>query len=196
VKTTKGDIKILLDGMGIAERANRQRVADYFLSHHEDFHLLLEVLFETNYKLHHKAAWTLEFVLEEKLEWIAPHFDYFTKNIKHLSHQSSIRPITKICKWIAHAYVKKENPIFIQSLSIQNINEIVEAGFDWMIGNHKVASKVYTMVALYYFGKLPLEDLNWIHPELKHIILQNISIESPAYKSQGKKILGLLNRIT
>ncbi len=179
--------------MGVAKRINRQRVADYFLGHQEDLPLLLEIVFETDYKLHHKAAWTLEFVLEKNLNWLVPHLDYFTKNLHKLTHQSSIRPIAKICQWIANAFVKKQQPLFIDNLTLLHINQLVEVGFDWMIGNHKVATKAYTMATLYYFGKLPLEKLNWVHAELKNIILQNIQTGSPAYKSQGKKILRLLS---
>ena len=192
MKTTKKDIKLLLDGMGVAERKNRQRVANYFLTHQEDLPLLLEIVFETDYRLHHKAAWTLEFVLEKNLGWLVPHLDYFTENLHQLTHQSSIRPIAKICKWIANAFVKKQEHLFVQNLTPLHINQLVETGFDWMIGKHKVAAKAYTMATLYYFGKLPLKKLNWIHPELKNIILQNIQTGSPAYKSQGRKILRLI----
>ncbi len=192
MKTTKKDIKLLLDGMGVAERKNRQRVADYFLTRQEELPLLLEIIFETDYKLHHKAAWTLEFVLEKNLDWLVPYLDYFTQNLHQLTHQSSIRPIAKICQWLAYAFVKEQQPLFVRNLTTLHINQLVETGFDWMIGNHKVATKAYTMATLYYFGKLPLEELNWIHPELKNIILQNIQTGSPAYKSQGMKILKLI----
>ncbi len=185
-------IKDILKTMGSAEIVNRQRVADYILMNPNQLQSLLEVVFETNYKLHHKAAWTLEFVLEKQLDWILPFLDYYTNNIHLLKHQSALRPIAKINKWIAIAFVKRKNTSFINELTNTHIKAIIETGFDWMINDNKVATEVYTMNTLYYFGSLSIKDFDWVHVELKNIIKQNINSKSAAYKSAGKKILGLL----
>lgn len=41
------------------------------------------------------------------------------------------------------------------------------------------------METLYLFGK----EFDWVHKELKLILLQNITQESAAYKARAKKIL-------
>jgi len=190
---SKKDVKNLLESMGPALRSNRQRIASDIIQNPDLFPYLLKVVFETNYKLHYKAAWTLELILEKDIHQIIPHFSFFSKNIHKLKHESAIRPIAKICKWIAEAYVKKRNLPIRSRLQRNEIEKIVETGFDWMITNTKVAAKVYTMNTLYYFGSLSIENFEWIHKELKNIILQDSSKETAAYKAHAKKILKLLN---
>jgi hypothetical protein len=73
-------------------------------------------------------------------------------------------------------------------LTDKHISKIVENGFDWLIGNYKVASKAYTMNTLFIFGNLPNAP-KWIHQELRNIIMEQIDNGSPAYKSRGKKVL-------
>lgn len=179
--------------MGSALRINRLRITSAIIQNPELFPDLLAITFETDYKLHHKAAWTLELVLERKLNWILPHIDYFTQNIHQLKHESAIRPIAKICKWIAEAYAKKHIYEFYHTLNQEHMEHIVEAGFDWMITDTKVATKAYTMDTLYYFGSLPIANFEWIHTELKNIILQKTNEESSAYKAHARQILQLLN---
>ncbi len=190
---SKEAVKILLDSMGSALRVNRQRVAMAFIQQPELFFDLLKVSFETDYKLHHKAMWTIELILEKNLDKILPHLDFFTKNIHKLKHESAIRPTAKICKWIAEAHVKKNIYEFQQRLKKENIEQIIETGFDWMITDTKVATKAYTMDTLYHLGSLPYDTFNWIHTELKNIILQNSNQESSAYKAHARQILQLLN---
>ena len=118
-----------------------------------------------------------------------PHIDYFTQNIHSLKHESAVRPTAKICKWIAEAYVKKHKTTFVTHIKPIHIERIVETGFDWMITETKVATKAYSMDTLYYFGCLNIENFEWIHQELKNIVLQNSSKESSAYKAHARQIL-------
>ena len=71
-----------------------------------------------------------------------------------------------------------------------HIKKIIEAGFDWMIGQQKVAVKAYTMNTLFLLGK----NYDWVHQELKLIIQQNIMNESAAYKARGRITLALINK--
>jgi len=191
---SKNASKHIIDTMGTAARVNRLKAANYFIQHPESLADLIVLVFDTSYKLHHKAAWVLEFVVEHHLEWILPHphINEFTSNLSKLQNDSAIRPIAKICQWIAFNYVKKEDVLFRNTINKKHIDLIIEVGFDWMIGDYKVASKVYSMNTLYYFGNLPNKEFNWLHIELKNIILQHINRGSAAYKSAGKKILELL----
>lgn len=182
---TKEFLILQLNNIENAKRVNRLRVANLVIENPVVFKHLLAIAFEVNNKLSIKAAWVLEFVCEEKLDWLAPYLTYFTQNISHLKFDSAVRPVSKICGFIAKAYTSKNKSEIKSEIKSKHINTIIEAGFDWLIGNQKVAVKVYTMEMLFLFGK----NEKWIHQELQLIIEQNIINESAAYKARGKKIL-------
>lgn len=173
-----------------AKRVNRMRVANLVLDNPELFPFLLEISFEVANKLSIKAAWILELVCERKLDWLFPLLTYFTENLNLLKHDSAVRPASKICMFLAKAYTSKENSFIKETLTKNHIDKIIETGFDWMIGNRKVATKAYTMQTLYLLGK----NYDWVHAALELIIQQNIMTESAAYKARGKITLNLINK--
>ena len=189
-------IKQILNEMGPAERINRENTVDQILEELTLLPSLIDVIFQTNFPQHHKAAWTLEILLERDLYAIIDYLEVFTSQLHTVKHQSALRAISKICLWISQAYSKKQDPIFLKNLSPKQIHRIVENSFDWLIGKNKVATKAYTMASLYHLGNLPNKEFAWIHKELNLTILQNIEGSSPAYQAQGKKILRLLGRYT
>lgn len=161
-----------------ALRENRIRVSDLVLQSKANFLPLLEIVFDVNNKISIKAAWILEFVCKKEINWLFNHLSYFTKNIQHVHFDSAVRPISKICQLL----MQKNNKAPILNFSNKHKEQITETCFDWMISNHKVATKAYTMQTLFLLGK----QHDWIHEELKLIILKNIDFESSAYKSRGK----------
>ena len=179
-----------LNNIENAKRVNRLRVSELVLKNKELFKYLLELTFEVENKLSIKAAWVLEFVCTEKLEWLMPYLNYFTKNISRVKFDSSVRPVSKICNFLAIAYNSKKDSLTKKTLTKQHIDLIIEVGFDWMISNQKVAVKAYTMNSLLLFG----ENYDWVHEELKLIIQQNIMNESAAYKARGRITLELINK--
>ncbi|NLP58439.1 adenylosuccinate lyase [Lutibacter sp. B1] len=179
-----------LNSIENAKRVNRLRVANLILAKPELFKYLLEITFDVNNKTSIKAAWVLEFVCDEKLDWLAPYLDYFTENIANVKFDSAVRPITKICQFIAKAYTSKKESAIKQHLTKKHIDIIIENGFDWLIGNQKVAVKAYTMEMLYLFGK----NYKWVHKELQLVIQQSIINESCGYQARGKKILSWINQ--
>lgn len=179
-----------LENLGTALRVNRQRVADLVINDPSLFPYLLEIVFEVENKTSIKAAWVLEFVCIKNLDWLVPHLDYFTQNIGRVKFDSAARPVSKLCNLLAIAYNKKTPNSIKNELTKTHIELIIEAGFDWMISDFKVATKAYTMNSLYIFGK----NSDWVHKELKLIIEQNMMQESAAYKSRGKITLALINK--
>ena len=87
-----------LNAIENARRVNRLRVANLVLGNPILFEYLLQIVFEFDNKVSVKAAWVLEFVCVEKLNWLAPHLTYFTKNIANVKFDSAIRPVSKICE--------------------------------------------------------------------------------------------------
>jgi hypothetical protein len=179
-----------LENIKNAKRENRLRVAQLVLKNECLFPFLLEIVFENNNKTTIKAAWVLELVCEQQLDLLAPYLNYFTSNISNLKNDSAVRAISKICGFLAKSYSSKTSSIIKKEVTSKHIEKIIEAGFDWLINEHKVAIKVYAMEHLYFFG----ETKPWVKEELQLIIEQNITKESPAYKARGKKILSLINK--
>lgn len=179
-----------LNALENAKRINRLRVANFIIKNKELFKYLLEIVFEFDNKQSIKAAWVLEFVCAEKLNWLAPHLNYFTENIYKVTFDSAVRPTSKICGFLAKAYTSKQQSILKSEINSTHIEKIIEVGFDWLIGNQKVAVKVYAMEMLFLFGK----NKDWVHEELQLIIEQNITNESAAYQARGKKILSCINK--
>lgn len=173
-----------------AKLVNRLRVANLVLENPDLLPILLEISFEVTNKLSIKAAWSLELVLKEKIDWISPHLNYFTTHISRVIYGSAVRSFSKICNFIAIAYTSKKESLLKEFLLKKHIDTIIETGFDWMISNHKVAVKAYTMNALALLGK----NYDWVHEELKLIIQQNMINESAAYKARGKMTLQLINK--
>jgi len=187
---TKNYLIKKLEQIENAKRENRLYVANLVIKNKALFPFLIEIVFTNDNKIGIKAAWILELVCERKLDWLAPYLPYFTENIQLLKHDSAIRPASKICMFLAQAFTSKNDVIIKNFLTKTPIKNIIETGFDWMIGNHKVATKAYTMQTLYLFGK----NYDWVHKALELTIQQNIMTESAAYKARGKMTLKLINK--
>ncbi|WP_299528830.1 adenylosuccinate lyase [uncultured Lutibacter sp.] len=179
-----------LNNIENAKRVNRMRVTSLVLKNEELFPFLIAIVFELNDKTAIKAAWVLELVCELKLNLLLPHLSYFTKNIKHLKHDSAVRPASKICMFLAQTYASKNNILLKKIITKFHIDSIIEISFDWLISDRKVATKAYAMQTLYLLGK----NYDWVHEELKLIIKQNMANESPAYKARGRMTLDLINK--
>ncbi|RXP53624.1 adenylosuccinate lyase [Lutibacter sp. HS1-25] len=187
---TKTYLITQLEQIENAKRENRMRVTNLVLKNKELFPFLIEIVFELKGKTAIKAAWILELVCAENIELLAPHLHFFVENIKKLKHDSAVRPASKICMFLAQKQASKIDIIIKNYLTKAQIDTIIETSFDWLIGKHKVATKAYAMTSLYLLGK----NTDWVHHELKLIILQNMVTESAAYKARGKMTLALINK--
>ncbi|WP_431243115.1 hypothetical protein ACQ9BO_26610 [Flavobacterium sp. P21] len=166
-----------------AYRENRLKTAKDVLENPSLFSELVSICFSPEDKNNHKACWILEFVSYEELHWLQPHLDFFCSNLKVLKDESSMRPIAKVVQLLVKSHYKKnENGI---KLSEENLQDCIEASFDWLINDTKVATKAYSIRTLYILGNY----YDWIHPELKVIIDKDFGDHSPAYKAVAKEVL-------
>lgn len=180
-----------LQNLGTAAKENRQRVADIVLNNQNLFKELVDITFFVDKKVSIKAAWVLEWICtHHQLNWMIPHLEEFSEKIAKIKFDSSIRPCAKICEHLANAYYSKTENEIQKSLTINQIDNIVATGFDWLITPQKIAVRAYTMNTLYLFGL----ERDWIHPELKHIIETKIIHESKGTKARGKHILALIEK--
>jgi len=179
-----------LENMGPALLTNRTRIADKVLDHPEIFPELLNIVFEVKEKRSIKAAWVLEIICANNLEMLVPYLEQFTSQLQYLELGSAVRPASKICGLMAKAYRSKKEHIIKNILTGEQIERILESGFDWLISEHKVAVKAYSMESLYLFGK----ETDWVHDELKLILEKNLAYESCGYIARGRKIIQLINK--
>lgn len=181
----KSELLNLLDNKVTSTRENRSRIASVVLNDRRLFKPLLEIAFDADNPISIKAAWVLEFVLNKNLEWLTPHFNFFTNNLGQIYRDSAVRPTSKICEFLAKSYTLKNENSIKENLSKTHIEKLIEVSFDRLISNHKVAVKVYSMEALFLFGK----STDWVHNELRLIVQQEMPNGSAAYKARGKRTL-------
>ncbi|KDN55395.1 hypothetical protein [Flavobacterium seoulense] len=166
-----------------AYRKDRLDLAQNILENKEYFDELVQICFTPADKNNNKACWILEFIAYEELIWLQPYINFFCKNIKHLKDESALRPIAKIIQLLlASHYKRKENSIL---LSEENLQDIIETSFDWLINDTKVATKAYSIRTLYILGKY----YNWIHPELQIIVSKDYPNHSAAYQAVAREVL-------
>ncbi|MBL0738772.1 hypothetical protein JI750_17895 [Flavobacterium sp. GN10] len=166
-----------------AYRENRLKAAQNVLENPSLFSELVSICFSPEDKNNHKACWILEFVSYEELHWLQPHLDFFCSNLKILRDESAMRPIAKVTQLLVKSHYKKnENGI---KLSEENLQDCIEASFDWLINDTKVATKAYSIRTLYILGNY----YDWIHPELKVILDKDFGDHSAAYKAVAKEVL-------
>lgn len=168
-----------------AARIHRLKAAKWVLDHPESFEKLVHFCFKNDKEISHKANWVLEFVCLKNLDILYPHLDFFFENLASVKADSSVRPLSHICELLSIQYYKKKDPTLTAIFSEKHKEKMTEVCFDWLITNQKVACEVRAMTCLYYLGT----EKDWIHPELKTIIDQNIHTSSAGYQSRGRKIL-------
>lgn len=176
--------KILLQQLynSTAHRKPREDLRDWVLSDKVLLDELIAVAFDTDNKFHFKACWVLELVFEQEVALIIPHLERFCNVISEYTHDSAIRPITKITYLVSKENYS-ENPQF--HLSEKQITQITECCMDRLISDEKVAAKAYSAETLFILGK----HQDWIYPELKQILSDGYTEHSPAYKATARKIL-------
>jgi hypothetical protein len=168
-----------------ASREKRLYYAELVIANPDLIGPLITIMFEVNDKAACKAAWVFEYVCVEKLEAIVPYLDVFADNISKVYLDSSVRPMAKVCEYIVKAYYTQTDHEIKNHLSEVHQEKIIEACFDWLINDEKIAPKVYAMNTLYLLGN----EYNWIHPELVIILERDFQTQSAGFKARAKHIL-------
>ncbi|NNE33173.1 MAG: adenylosuccinate lyase [Winogradskyella sp.] len=150
---------------------------------------LLEILFDVDDKISCRAAWVFEFICNEKLDIIIPHLDVFTSNLSEVHLDPAVRPVAKVCEYLVKAYYSKTDNKIKHTLTENHKKQIVEACFDWMINDEKIAPKAYAMNSLFLLGT----EYEWIHPELAIILERDFQIQSSGFKARARHILKKIN---
>lgn len=186
---TKEELKEALNYVS-ASRENRSKMASKIEENLKLIPILIEIIKDDIEPISCKAAWVLEYVAKKDLQLIYTHIHPFLNSLKHISLESSIRPASKICQLLALNEFPKKSKTTLQTLSVSQLNMITESAFDWLIGEHKVAPKAYSMTTLLLIGK----KIKWIHPELSQILKKNYESGSAAYKARARMTLKVLEK--
>ncbi|MEX0315759.1 MAG: hypothetical protein AB3N18_16395 [Allomuricauda sp.] len=152
---------------------------------------LLQEVFDQDNTDSFNASWVFDHLMRKKLEYLLPHFEKFTEGLDKLTSESIIRPMAHVCEMSMEAYFKTKDPVFVQNITAEQLERILTVCFDWLIGPHKVAPKVFAMSSLYYLGM----HYDWVHPELKMVLDQQHHRDSAGYKSRAKKTLVKLRKL-
>ncbi|MDO7170617.1 adenylosuccinate lyase [Mariniflexile sp. AS56] len=173
-----------------ASRENRLKYAQLVLDDLTLFPKLIELVFRVDDKLSCRAAGIFEFVCEHYIYAIVPYLDLFCSNIKNVHLDSAMRPVAKVCHFIAQESNSKQANTLQKVLKPKHKEQLIEVCFDWMIGNHKIAPKAYAMDTLFNLGY----DYPWVHPQLTQILEKDFPLQSAGYKARAKRILKKLNK--
>lgn len=181
---TKAELIAQLDHVNHSKE-KRSFYSKLFMDHPEDIATLLKVAFDTKEKKSFRAAWVLEFICSSDIAYILPHLEYFSEHLGQLQSDSAKRPAAKICELLTTAYYKKADDRLLHHFKQIHKEQIIEACFDWMIQEEKVAVKAYSMNSLYLLGT----EYDWIHPDLISILKKDFAGQSAAFKARSRHIL-------
>ena len=162
---------------------SRQGTADFMLARPELLDQFLFSCFEIDNPNHYKACWAMELMAYEKPEWLQPHLDLICSKSQILTNESAIRPLAKVLYLLLESHYRKTD--YRITLTETQRQNLIETNFDWLINDAKVAAKAQAMRSLYLLGN----EYDWIHPELKTILVKDFSSHTAAYKAVSKHIL-------
>jgi len=186
---TKSELFKLLNYVD-GTRDKRSEVTQFVLNNPQFISSLMEIAFEDNGVMSSKACWILEFIAKKNIQLILINIDGFTTGMSKVQLDSSVRPMAKICEILTKAFFSKSKNEVQTKLKEYHLEKITTSCFDWLIGEHKVAAKAYSMTSLYLLS----EKFEWIRSELQMILEQNYSLGSAAYKARARQILTLINK--
>jgi len=172
-----------------AKRVYRDQGAEAILRQPELMPFLIEYLYSSDQKHSIKSAWVLELVCLFEIRLLLPYLLEFTSRLNTLEQESAIRPISKICSLICQHCDKHPCESEVQVSSWKN--NIVEASFEWLTGQHKTAAQVFAMESLFILGR----ESDWILDELYSILDMHYPNKSSGYQSRARKIMDKISKV-
>ena len=123
-------------------REKRKEMARLILNNPQLVAPLLDIAFTINDPISSRACWVLEFTAKEKLSYLYNHLDLFTSKIMEVHLDPSVRPVAKICEYLIISYFSETQNETQKVVTVNHLEKITTACFDWLIGNHKVAASL------------------------------------------------------
>ena len=166
-----------------AKREYRDQATALILDKPDLVPALIDKVFDVDDPLHIKAAWILELVTLEDILLIDKEIHRIIKGMPGLSHESALRPVSKVCSLWSKYYFS--NPLTAERIDESEIELIISCNFDWLIEEHKVATQVFAMDTLKLFGSRE----HWINDELRLVLQKNADSGTSGYRAHARKLL-------
>ncbi len=160
---------------------NRKNLLSKLLQEPDFFSEILKLI-GTDKEMAPKAARAIELASIQNVEVILPHINSVIVISKSSNNDSVIRAMAKILEILIDQHYSSKNRFQLQENQLQ---QIVEICFDWLITPQKTAAQVYSMGCLLQLGK----DYSWIYTELLQILKKNYAKNSAGYKARARKII-------
>ncbi|NND15922.1 MAG: adenylosuccinate lyase [Eudoraea sp.] len=174
------------------DRENRLKIVALLKKNPEAISILLDMIFADEEEFGLIGGWTLDLALQEDLCLILPYLDQYCEGIVRLKNESAIRSMSKISATLMEMFYHRQDSKVQSYIKPIHKETMAEVCFDWLIGEHKVAAKVFSMSSLYELGK----EFDWIHSELKVILERGFEQGSAGYRSRARKVLDKLREST
>lgn len=173
-------------------REKRAKMAALIMDNPDLVASLLAIISRVDDIISCRASWVLESVFRKDKAILYPYLDKFTMLLYKVTLDSAVRPMAKVCELLIISYYSKTPNHSRKFINSQHLELITSACFGWLIGDHKVAAKAYSMTALFLLGT----TFDWIHPELKVVLERNYSAGSAAYKARARMVLKKMKQHT
>lgn len=183
------NLEDILNSVRNAKRIYRDQGADAILRQPELIPFLIEYLYSSNKDRSIKSAWVLELVCLVEIRLLLPYLLDFTSRLNILDQESAIRPVSKICSLICQQC--KSNPCEPSGDESTWRNNIIEASFEWLTGQHKIAAQVFAMESLFLLG----QNSEWILDELYSVLDKDYPNRSTGYQSRARKIMDKISKL-
>jgi hypothetical protein len=167
-----------------ARRDARETAARAITNSPEGCITLMEAIIRGNTEIRVKGCWVLEIVLLEHPELLGAHRTRFFELISTLTTGSAIRPTAKVVATWCDAVFSGKHTAY-PAFAPEEPDLLARHCFTWLLDDHPVAVKVYSMEALYHLGK----EIGWIHPELRAYLTMHFPEGSPAFQARAKRLL-------
>lgn len=169
-----------------AKRLYRDRARDFVLDHPQYIPLLIQHLCDPDSELHVRAAWVTELVYLKRPDFIEPSLNSIIPVLASLSNESVLRPVAKIFAIYTSGMQSAGSPPLFDKASEELL---IEACFDWLIQEHKIATKVFAMDVLLFYST----SYAWIKEALISILEKDTDSSSSGYRAHSRKILKKLS---
>lgn len=179
----------ILNSVRNAKRVYRDQGAEAILRQPELLPFLIDYLYSNNKTRSIRSAWVLELVCLFEIRLLLPYLSAFTSRLSTLEQESAIRPVSKICTLISKHHA--EHPYDQEFKDTTWKNDIIEASFEWLTGEHKIAAQVFAMESLFLLG----QNSDWILDELYSILDKEYPDSSAGYQSRARKIMDKISKV-
>lgn len=164
-----------------AATENRNNILNFVIENPNLMVDLTTIAFDINDESHYKAVWIIEMIAEINPVLLIPYLDTICETLSEFKNHSAVRGMSRTVYFIS---TSKEI-----TLTKTQEEKIIETSMDWLIGDARIAPKVFAMRTLSEFST----QYQWIKEALKNVLSENYSQQSAGYKAAARAVLKSIN---